>query len=105
MSAYKQLSAVLIPAEDREALKIEMVQPIYQAEDAVRVICNSRIKPAVEDFEWAVADKEGNILYSGTAAPDEENIINIPVPEANGDYSVMIQAPGMPDTLANIFFL
>ncbi len=104
VSAYKQLSAVLMPAEDREALKIEMVQPIYQNEDNVRVICNSRIKPAVEDFEWAVADRDGNILYSGTAAPDEENIINIPVPEEDGDYSVMIQAPGMPDTLRSAEF-
>lgn len=104
VSRYRQLAALFLPEEDREALKIEMVQPIYQNEDAVRVLCRSRIFPAVRAFDWAVADACGNVVAGGRSAPDGEEVLHLPLPEENGDYTVMVQAPGMPETLRTAEF-
>ena len=104
VSRYRQLAALFLPEEDREALKLEMVQPIYQNEDAVRVLCRSRIIPVVTAFDWAVADAGGNVVAGGRGAPDAEDVLRIPLPEENGDYTVMVQAPGMPETLRTAEF-
>ncbi len=103
-SHARQLLAVHIPDEDREVLKVELVQPVFQTETEMAVRCVSRIRPDVADFEWTVADKAGTTVTGGVARADARMRLLLPLPAALGNYALEVQARGLPETRRRLEF-
>ena len=101
---FRQLLPVAISAEDCEALKMELLQPVFQTETALVVMCSSRIVPEVREFEWTINSDVGRIVASGCDCWSNAKSLSLPLPEALGEYTLDIQAKGLPATRRRLVF-
>ena len=101
---FRQLLPVAISEEDRESLKVELLQPVFQTETALVAMYNSRIVPEVREFEWTINSAAGGIVASGCTCGSDARRLSLPLPEALGEYTLDIQAKGMPETRRRLEF-
>ncbi len=68
----------------------ELVQPWFENE--TEIVLEYANNGWFETAEWRIADADGQVLDSGSVALDEAGRIIFPMPEANGDYKLLIEA-------------
>ena len=93
----RQLIPVLLPAEDNNALTIEMRQSVYQDEPAIAVEYRCRV-PGARTLAWRITDEQGRELSRGEEPVTEKTgVITADLPEEIGTYQLEVRLPEQPE--------
>lgn len=96
-SQARQLIPVILPAEDKNALAVEMRQPVYQDEEQIAILYRCRV-PGAEELIWRIVDEQNQEIARGRkSVTDQNGVIFAALPEKTGAYLAEVWPPEHPE--------